>query len=119
MTNIPLIEQFIAAWNRLDMDAIESMLTPDVFYHNVPLEPCQGIEEFRATMAQFAMEEADWTVHAIAENGNKVLTERTDRFITGGKPLAVRVMGIFEIENGKIAKWRDYFDLGEMTRQLA
>ena len=24
MTNIPLIERFVAAWNRLDMDEIES-----------------------------------------------------------------------------------------------
>ena len=119
MSNIPLIERFIAAWNRLDMDEIESMLTPDVFYHNVPMEPCHGIEQFRAAIAQFPMEDADWTVHAIAENGNKVLTERTDRFTIEGKPLTIRVMGTFEIEDGKIAKWRDYFDLGEMTRQLA
>ena len=119
MTNIPLIERFVAAWNRLDMDEIESMLTTDIFYHNVPMEPSHGIDQFRETIAQFPMENADWTIHAIAENGNKVLTERTDRFTMGGKPLTIRVMGIFEIEDGKIAQWRDYFDLAEMTQQLA
>jgi len=119
MSNIPLIEDFIAAWNRLDMDTIEGMMAPDIFYHNIPMEPCHGIEGFRAVMAQMPAESAEWILHAVAETGNKVLTERTDNFVVGGKPLSVRVMGIFEIENGKIASWRDYFDLGQMTSQLA
>ena len=33
---------------------------------------------------------------------------------------AVRVMGTFELdENGLIAAWRDYFDMGEMQREFA
>lgn len=118
MSNIPLIEQFIAAWNRLDMQAIESMMADDIFYHNIPLEPCNGIAEFRTFIQQLPADSAEWIVHAIAENGNKVLTERTDSFSFGDKSMSIRVMGTFEIENGKIAKWRDYFDLGEMTRQM-
>jgi limonene-1,2-epoxide hydrolase len=49
---------------------------------------------------------------ALAESGNKVLTERIDRIIDGkgNEVMAVAVMGIFEIEDGKIAAWRDYFD---------
>ena len=50
--------------------------------------------------------------HAICAQGNKVLTERTDHVLTAdGTPSAsIRVMGIFEVENGRIAAWRDYFD---------
>ncbi len=49
---------------------------------------------------------------AIAETGNKVLTERIDRIIdrNGAEVMTVPVMGVFEIEDGKIAVWRDYFD---------
>jgi limonene-1,2-epoxide hydrolase len=36
-----------------------------------------------------------------------------------GQWIAIRVMGAFEIENGKIAKWRDYFDLAEFQGQVA
>jgi limonene-1,2-epoxide hydrolase len=62
----------------------------------------------------------DWKVLSIAENGNKVLTERLDNFdLAGGKKLSVPVMGTFEIENGKIKAWRDYFDLATFTSQMA
>jgi limonene-1,2-epoxide hydrolase len=31
----------------------------------------------------------------------------------------VPVMGTFEIENGKIKAWRDYFDLNTFASQMA
>ena len=51
-------------------------------------------------------------VLAAGEAGNKVLTERIDRILDadGAEVMTVPVMGIFEIEDGKIAAWRDYFD---------
>lgn len=113
---ITLIEDFIAAWNRLDFAAIEAAMAPDIFYHNIPMEPVIGIEGFRAFMARMPATSANWELHAIAQNGDKVLTERTDNFgFADGSTLSVRVMGTFEIADGKIKAWRDYFDMGELT----
>jgi limonene-1,2-epoxide hydrolase len=36
-----------------------------------------------------------------------------------GKKIALRVAGVFEIRDGKVAVWRDYFDLNEFTSQMA
>jgi limonene-1,2-epoxide hydrolase len=47
------------------------------------------------------------------------MTERTDRFLINGQELALPVMGAFEIKDGKIAKWRDYFDLAQFQTQMA
>jgi limonene-1,2-epoxide hydrolase len=54
---------------------------------------------------------------AIAAQGNKVLTERVDHLLKadGSEAMAARVMGIFEVENGKITAWRDYFDTAGMA----
>lgn len=54
---------------------------------------------------------------AVAEVGNKVLTERIDHLLDGaGKTIASpAVMGVFEIEGGKIVAWRDYFDTRRYT----
>jgi limonene-1,2-epoxide hydrolase len=115
-----VVEDFIAAWVRLDMDRVYALLHPEVFYHNIPMAPTTGHAEMRAFFAGFPpFEEADWTVHAIAANGPLVLTERTDRFKMQGKWVSIRVMGTFEVEDGLITKWRDYFDLGAFTSQLA
>src|SRR5271155_5631523 len=112
-----MIEDFVAAWNRLDLDKVEAMLAPDVFYHNIPMEPCIGRAAFRAAIATLPAIAANWTIHVIAASGNCVLTERTDAFtLAGGKQISIRVMGTFEIEHGLIAKWRDYFDPAEFQR---
>jgi len=49
---------------------------------------------------------------AIAESGSKVLTERIDWLLgaDGEVVMKVPVMGIFEIADGRITAWRDYFD---------
>ena len=47
-----------------------------------------------------------------------MLTERVDKFEIGGKWVAIPVMGAFELEDGKIRAWRDYFDLAQFTKQL-
>ena len=48
-------------------------------------------------------------------DGNLVMNERTDvmRRKDGADPLPVT--GVFEIENGKIKAWRDYFDMATVT----
>lgn len=116
-----LVLDFIDAWNRLDYDDIYGAMTDDIFYHNIPMEPCDGMAEVKAFFdsGAFNFEEAQWDVHHIATTGDVVLTERTDRFKMNGQWIAIRVMGTFEIRDGKIAKWRDYFDLAEFQGQVA
>ncbi len=49
--------------------------------------------------------------HRIAADGDTVLTERTDAIIIGPLRLQFWVCGTFELRDGKITLWRDYFDL--------
>ena len=49
--------------------------------------------------------------HRIADEGNTVLTERTDAIIIGPFRLQFWVCGAFEVHGGRITLWRDYFDL--------
>jgi len=42
--------------------------------------------------------------------GNLVMNERLDRFTPPtGKAYGLPVAGVFEVTNGKITAWRDYF----------
>ena len=47
-----------------------------------------------------------------------VLNERSDRFQIGNHTITLRVMGIFELADGKITAWRDYFDMNQYMSQL-
>jgi limonene-1,2-epoxide hydrolase len=120
VSNTELVLAFIDAWNRMDWDAVVDMFSDDVIYHNIPMERIEGKEAARAFITSMKPEAVDWEVLSIAENGNKVLTERVDAFrLPGGKTLSIPVMGTFEIDGGKITAWRDYFDLATFTRQMA
>jgi limonene-1,2-epoxide hydrolase len=118
---IALVRAFIDAWNRRDLAAIGAALSPDCFYHNIPMEPRRGRAEIVESLRDLVetSPEIDWTVHKIAGDGaGAVLTERTDVFVKGGKRISVRVMGTFELKDGLITAWRDYFDLQEFLSQL-
>ena len=46
------------------------------------------------------------------------MTERVDVFKLPQKSFELPVMGIFEIVDGKIKAWRDYFDMGQFTARM-
>jgi Limonene-1,2-epoxide hydrolase catalytic domain len=54
----------------------------------------------------------------IAANGPVVMTERVDVFTLAGKTFDLRVMGAFEVNDGKINAWRDYFDPSQFNSQI-
>jgi limonene-1,2-epoxide hydrolase len=115
------VEAFIAAWNRSDLEAAFAMMADDIIWHNIPMEPAVGIDACKALMAQFPpVEGIEFETHHISAKGTVVMTERTDKFLIGGTWRKIRLMGIFEVDSdGKIAKWRDYFDMAEMQREFA
>ncbi|HEV7854456.1 MAG TPA: limonene-1,2-epoxide hydrolase family protein, partial [Mycobacterium sp.] len=55
-------------------------------------------------------------VHRQVSDGDLVMNERTDVMRRkGGEPIPLPVTGVFEIENGRIKAWRDYFDMATIT----
>ena len=50
-------------------------------------------------------------LHQVASD-DVVMNERLDSITLNGKPVELPIMGVFEIEDGRIKAWREYFDLG-------
>ena len=120
MTNTEIVLGFIDAWNRMDWQAVGDALHEEVVYHNIPMEKIEGKTAAMGFIQGMQPESVNWETLSIAENGAKVLTERVDNFVMpGGKELSLPVMGTFEITDGKISAWRDYFDLATFTSQMA
>jgi limonene-1,2-epoxide hydrolase len=118
--NERLVEEFCGAWAKRDVDGILGYFAPDAVYHNIPLEPAVGLDAIRAVLEMFVppADEIEFVIHKIiSDGGDTVVTERTDRFVTNGKAVALPVAGVFELRDGKIAAWRDYFDLQTFMNQ--
>lgn len=119
--NEALVRDFIAAWPRLDPDELASFFTEDGVYHNMPLAPVAGRENVRGFIAGFlrGWTSTDWEVLNLISQGDLVIAERVDRAMVGGKAVDLPCCGVFELRDGKIRAWRDYFDLGTWRNALA
>ena len=113
MTPLETVRAFMAAAERRDYDAALPLLADDVEYQNMPLPPVHGRDAVRETLeALMAMcTGAEWVVHREIADGDTVMNERTDRFELHGRWADLPVMGVFVVREGRIALWRDYFDL--------
>jgi limonene-1,2-epoxide hydrolase len=109
-----IILAFVEAWNALDWPRIYALMSDDIVYHNIPMQPVTGLAAVRRGFEAWPVDTCDWVVIHIASNGNVVLTERVDKFTRGEDRIIVPVMGVFEVRDGKIARWRDYFDMGAL-----
>jgi len=121
MTAEQLVRDFCAAVPKSRSDDLAAFFTDDAVYHNIPVEPVKGRAAIQATLAQFIdiSTEAEFEIVALAANGNKVLTERIDRFTINGKRIELPVMGTFEVTGDRISAWRDYFDMQQFVKQMA
>ena len=121
MTAGEIVTAFIHALERKDFDLACAMLTDDCEYDNVPMSKVFGPAGLRAVLEPFfaPCTAIEWVVHRQAETGDSVMNERTDRFEMGGRWIELQLMGLFVLRDGKIALWRDYFDLGMFNKAVA
>jgi limonene-1,2-epoxide hydrolase len=120
-TPTQVVQEFCAAFATKDVDTISNLLADDVVYHNVGMAPAVGKEASVAMIQGFLdmAEKMTFEIHRIAANGESVLTERTDTFTINGADSPVAVMGTFDLRDGKIMAWRDYFDMGLITKMMS
>jgi limonene-1,2-epoxide hydrolase len=113
-----IVREFCASWPERSIDRLLAFFTDDALYHNMPMEPVTGKDGIREVMNLFVpAEDLEAEIVHLAVRGNVVFTERIDRMTLGGKRVVLPCAGVFEIRDGKIAAWRDYFDLATWQRQ--
>ena len=122
---IDLVRRFCTAWtDNTGAAELAAFFTEDAVYHNIPQDPVTGRENIATTIASVlrpgppGIESIDFRLVNIAANGPVVLTERVDVFTLAGKSFELPVMGTFEISDGKISAWRDYFDLNQFISRM-
>ncbi|MDP1643532.1 MAG: limonene-1,2-epoxide hydrolase family protein [Phenylobacterium sp.] len=118
--NAEIIANFIAAWSRRDPAELASYFCEDGCYHNMPTGPVHGREAIAGFIGAFVKDwtSTDWEVLTLMAEGDRVVAERLDRTMVGGKPVDLPCCGVFEMEKGQIKVWRDYFDLSTYLNAL-
>ena len=83
------------------------------------MEVQEGIENIRGFIEGFLSMASSIKFEILFQvaEGDVVMNERIDTLVMGENTIELPVMGIFELEDGKIVKWRDYFDMGQLAGQ--
>ncbi|WAC89795.1 limonene-1,2-epoxide hydrolase [Mycobacterium sp. Aquia_213] len=119
VANTRTVETFLNALMDADFETADASLDDNLVYENVGLPTIHGraraMKLFRRMDGRAGFEVK---FHRIAADGDAVLTERTDALILGPLRLQFWVCGVFEVHNGRITLWRDYFDFFDMTKAL-
>ena len=118
---IDIVKAFCASWSELDIDDLMGYFHDDALYHNIPVDPLVGTENIRAMIVGFTAgwDRVEFDILHIVADGEVVLTERVDRFVSAERTVSLPVMGTFELDGGRIRAWRDYFDLNQFMSQLS
>jgi limonene-1,2-epoxide hydrolase len=118
--SIRTVEGFLNALQEEDFDAADAALDDNLVYENVGLPTIHGrhrtMQLFRRMEGRMRFEVK---IHRIAADGAAVLTERSDAIIFGPLRLQFWVCGVFEVHDGRITLWRDYFDFFDMVKATA
>ena len=116
-----LVTAFMQAIERKDVAAATAMVTDDVSYENMPIGPIVGPDAMAQTLEGFLApaSEVDWQILRQFEHGDVVFNERLDRFKIGDGWLELPIAGVFEVTDGKISLWRDYFDMNTYMTQMS
>ncbi len=109
-----IVRDFCKTWEEKNLDAVLDAFAPDALYHNLPLKPLKGREEIRGFIGGIfsAVQSIRFEILDIFAAGGRVVTERVDHFDFGTARVALPIVGLFEFDGeGRIAAWREYFDL--------
>lgn len=118
---ITVITAFLAAMETLDYDTAMTFVSDECEYVNAPLPTVYGPEGIRGILEPFfaPMLKNEWVIKTTAEAGPVVFMERVDRHQLAKGWVELPVTGVFEVHDGRITSWRDYFDFGTIERGIA
>jgi limonene-1,2-epoxide hydrolase len=117
---IAVVCQMIDAWNKMDWKRSSELFAEDGVLASMMVEPVVGRAAIdkRVRAVGSTLSQLNLRIVNIGRVGDVVFLERVDEFIASGRKGAIPVVGVFEIRDGKVKVWREYFDRAMMLREL-
>ena len=117
-----VVRKFMDTWPRSDVDEIVSFFSDDAVHTDGPRGTYRGVDAIKAELLSMLELVPSTTAHVnnlVASDG-LVMVERVDDFEMMGKTFDVEIMGVFEVNgDGRITRWRDYYDMRSLEERVA
>lgn len=122
---IDVVTAFMLAVERLDYDSASAFVSESVTYTNMPLGETNGTmvgpAGIRSVLEPFFAPTIrnEWIIKSTAVSGSIVFMERLDRHLFANGWAELPVTGVFEVIDGRIVSWREYFDWATIVNGIA
>ena len=122
-----LVQDFAKAFNARDVDGLLACFTEHASYTDNFFGEHRGRDGLRDMFERMFREGRDyrWQMDAIVETPAAAAAEWTFSYVvtdavprSAGRKVRFRGMSLFELEHGRIARYREYFDTGVALVQL-
>jgi steroid delta-isomerase-like uncharacterized protein len=122
-----IVRDFEKAFNRQDVDALLACFTTGGSYVDTFFGSHTGHPQLREMFARMFREGRDyaWVMDVVVESAAAAAAEWTFGYVvsdaiprSAGRRVRFRGMSLFELEGGRIARYREYFNEGVALLQL-
>jgi len=122
-----IVDDFAKAFNRQDVGALVGCFTETASYRDNFYGEHRGQAELRSMFERMFREGRDyrWVMDTVVEAPGRATAEWTFGYVVSdavprstGRKIGFKGMSIFELERGRIAVYREYFDVGQALLQL-
>ena len=122
-----VVREFEAAFNRQDVDALLACFTERATYRDNFYGEHAGKDALRSMFQRMFREGHDyaWRMDVVVESPTTATAEWTFSYVvseavprSAGRKIRFNGMSVFEVESGRIARYREYFDTGVALLQL-
>ena len=122
-----IVHDFAEAFNRQDVSALVACFTEGAIYVDNFYGPHVGAAALRAMFERMFREGHDyhWSMEVVVGDAHRAAAEWSFGYTvseavprSAGRKVGFRGMSVFELDGGKIARYREYFDTGVALLQL-
>jgi ketosteroid isomerase-like protein len=122
-----IVRDFERAFNKQDVEGLVTCFTPGGSYVDTFFGPHAGTAALRAMFERMFHEGRDysWKMDMVVESRDAAAAEWTFSYVasdavprSAGRRVTFRGASLFELEGGRVARYREYFNEGVALLQL-
>jgi limonene-1,2-epoxide hydrolase len=115
------VKKMIDAWNTRNWEQVYNLFAEDGVLQSMMLsEPTVGRPAISKRIGALAKDisRIELKIRHMGVADGVVFIERVDDFVYRGKHGAVPVVGVVEVERGRVKAWREYYDRAQMIEAM-
>jgi limonene-1,2-epoxide hydrolase len=115
------VRQMIEAWNTRNWQQVYDLFAADGVLESMMLsEPTVGREAIKKRLGVLAQDisKIELQIRHIGVANGVVFIERVDDFVYRGHHGRVPVVGVLEVEQGRVKAWREYYDRAQLLEAM-